>query len=346
MRAAVFTGAERIEIKEMEKPVPKKGEILVKVKACALCTWEQRIYKGISRVPFPFIGGHEVSGIVEELGEGVDENRWKRGQKVALRLLAACGECYYCRIGEHNLCEMIGKKEQNGLPFPGPGGLSEYLTVSSTKLFKLADDLSLEVGSLSEPLACVIHSIERANIEIGNDVVIIGAGVMGLLHVMVAKKRAARVIVSETNEERRKLASELGADEVFDPSEEDPIEKVKKLTDGRGAEVVINTTAVSDVAQMAIQMAGKTGRIIFYSSQHPDNPINVSPDWIHNSEITITGSVSPSLSDFQKATKLLSSKIIKPESLISEVITFDRIQEAFQKAVDPKSYRIVVKLND
>ncbi|MDN5311242.1 MAG: hypothetical protein PWQ68_215 [Thermoanaerobacteraceae bacterium] len=346
MKVAVFSDTEKVEIREIEKPIPKKGEVLVKVKACALCTWEQRIFKGVSHVPFPFIGGHEVSGIIEELGEDVDENRWKKGQKVALRLLETCGECYYCRMGEQNLCEMIGKKRQNGLAIPGPGGLGEYLTVSSTRLFKIVDDLAFEVGALSEPLACVIHSIQRAHIEIGNDVVIIGAGVMGLFHVMMSKKQAARVIVSEVSEERRRLAKVLGADDTFNPLEEDPIEKIKKITEGRGADVVINTTAISKIAQQATQMVGKTGRVIFYSSQHPDSPISISPDWIHNSEITITGSVSPSISDFQKSTRLLSSRIITPEPLISEVIPFEKVQEAFQKATDPRNYRIIVKMNE
>lgn len=344
MKAAVFTDVGKVEIKEIEKPVPQKGEVLVKVKACALCTWEQRIFKGISHVSFPFIGGHEVAGEIEKIGEAVNKERWKIGQKVALRLLTSCGECYYCRIGAHNLCEMIGKKEESGLPYPGPGGLSEYLVVSPTKLFKLANDIPFEIGALSEPLACVIHSVERANIELGDDVVIIGAGVMGLFHVMIAKIRGARVIVSEINSERQKLAKQLGADEIINPLGKDPVEEVKKLTGGRGADVVINTTPVSKVAETAVQIAGKRGRVIFYSSQHPDYPIQISPDWVHNSEIVITGSVSPGITDFYRATKLLSSKIVKPQPLISEIVPFEKIEEAFKKAIDPQNYRIVVQL--
>lgn len=345
MKAAVFTNVGKIEIKEIEKPVPQKGEVLVRIKACALCTWEQRIFKGVSRVPFPYIGGHEISGVIEEIGENVDEQRWKVGQKVAIRILRSCGECHYCRTGANNLCEMIGKEgEELRLPYPGLGGLSEYLVVPPTKLFKLANDIPFEIGALSEPLACVIHSVERANIELGDDVVIIGAGVMGLLHVMIAKIRGARVIVSEINAERQKLAKQLGADEIINPLEKDPVEEVKKLTEGRGADVVINTTPVSKVAETTVQIAGKRGRVIFYSSQHPDYPIQISPDWIHRSEIVITGSVSPDITDFYRATKLLSSKIVNPQLLISEIVPFEKIEEAFRKATDPQNYRIVVQL--
>lgn len=346
MKTAVFTGAGSIEIKEIERPMPSRGEVLVKVKACALCTWEQRIFKGVSKIPFPFIGGHEVSGVIEELGQDVNESKWKKGQKVALRMLYTCGECYYCRIGEHNLCEMIGKKSSTGLSVPGPGGLSEYLAVPSSQLYKLSDETPFETGALTEPLACVIHSIERAKIDIGDDVVIIGAGIMGLLHLMLAKIRAARVTVCEVNEERRNFAKKLGADMVFNPVEEDPVEKIKSMTDGRGADVVINTTAISEVAEQAVKMLGKTGRLIMYSSMHPDKPINVSPDFIHSSEVVITGSVSPGIGDFQKSAKLISSKIINLEPVISHLIPFENVKEAFEKAIDPLSYRVVVKFNE
>ncbi len=345
MRVAVFKDKGQVEIQEVEKPVPSKGEILVKIEACALCTWEQRIFKGISHVPFPFIGGHEVSGTIAEIGEEVNNERWKVGQKVAVRLLENCYECYYCRKGEHNLCEMIGKQKNQRDKFAGPRGLSEYLSISSDKLFKLDNSLDFEVGALTEPLACVIHSVERAEIEIGDDVLIIGAGVMGLFHTMMCKKRAARVIVSEVDDKRRDLAKVLGADEVFNPVEENSIEKIKQLTEGRGADIVINTTAISKVAQEAIQLVGKMGKVVFYSSQHPDNPINISPDRIHNDEITITGTVSPSISDFQKSAKLLSTKIISPEPLISKVIPFENVQKAFEEAINPENFRVIVKIN-
>jgi L-iditol 2-dehydrogenase len=346
MKIAAFTDVGKVEIKEVEKPIPRKGEVLVKVKACAICTWEQRIFKGISSVPFPFVGGHEISGVIEELGEGVDTKRWHVGMKVAPRVLYSCNECYYCRLGEHNLCEDIGKgKEDYGLPLPGPGGLSEYLTIKTTSLFKLSQEVPFEYGALSEPLACVIHSIERAKIEIGNDVVIIGAGIMGLMHLQLAKKKGAYVIVSEPNENRRVLAKRLGADEVIDASKEDPIEKVKGITEGRGADVVIDTVIFSSVAQQAVQMVGKMGRVIFYSSIHPDNPITVSPNMIHNTEITLTGSVSPNITDFLKSTTLLSKGMIEVSPLISDVIPFNMIQKAFEESIKPENYRIVVKFD-
>lgn len=343
MKAAVFTDKGRVEVQEIEKPTPKKGEIRIKIKSCAICTFEQRVYEGIIPVGFPFVGGHEVSGSIEAIGDNVDQDRWKIGQRVALRLLGNCGECHYCRIGEENLCESSYDNDTS-LSILGPGGLSEYLVVPSTKVYEIADDIPFPIAALAEPLACVTHSVERAGIQIGNDVVVIGAGIMGMLHMLLAKKSASRVIVCEVDEERRALAKKLGADLVLDPTAGDIEEKIKSETNGRGADVVFNTTAISTVAEQATRLVAKTGKVLFYSSIHPDEPIAMSPDHIHRSEITITGSVSPSIESFLKATKLLSAGIIDPAQLISHEIPLSDIQEAFEKAVLPETYRVVVNM--
>ncbi len=347
MRVGVFTGQGKVEVQEVEKPRPGKGQVLVKIGACALCTFEQRMFRGIVHIPFPYVGGHEVSGIIEELGERVDVNRWKPGQKVSLRLLENCGECYYCRTKREDLCENIGRKVENGLPFAGIGGLSEYLLVEPRKLFKVADDLPFEVAALTEPLACVVHSVEKANIEFSNDVVVIGAGIMGLFHLILSKNRGARVTVSEVNDERRKLAESFGADYTINPSQVDPVKRIKDLTEGRGADVVFDTVPIIELAQQATQMIGKAGRLVFYTSfsQDPDKTINVSPDWVHHSQVTITGSVNPAVSDFFESSRLLSFRIVRPEPLISQVVPLDRIQEAFEMAINPKNYRVVVRMS-
>lgn len=341
MKAAVITGKKKAEILEIKKPQPGKGEVLVNIKANALCTWEQRAFLGVIDMKLPFLGGHEISGVVEEIGEGIDEKEYKIGQKVAVRALYSCGSCYYCRQGEENLC--IGKpgKDPNKEIW-GPGGLGEYLVATPRELFKLPDDLHFEYGAFTEPLACVVNSVERSKIELGNDVVIIGAGIMGLLHVMVSKLKGARTIVSEPDENRRKLAKEIGADITFDPTKEDLIEKVKSLTEGRGADVVFNTTAIAAVAGQAIKATGKSGRVIMYSSIHPDKPIEVSPNWIHSTQVEIIGAVSPTIESFQTSSILLSKKLINPEKLISAKYPLEEAQKAFEHAVRPDSYRIIV----
>ena len=343
MKVAVFSNVSKIEIIDIEKPQPKPHEILVKMKACAICTWEQRVYRGINKVEFPFVGGHEMSGVIEALGDSIDHNAWEIGDKVVIGLLNSCGECKYCKMGEEGACENFSyEKLVGGLSLRGMGGFSEYLSVPAKNVFKMAEDLPFEVASLTEPLSCVSHSVDSANIKITDIVVVQGAGIMGQFHTMLSKYRAAMIIVIEPNEARRIVAKQLGADLVLDPMAEDVVQKVKRVTNGRGADIVFNTTAVSEIAQQSIQMVAKMGQVILYSSYHPDNPIDVSPNWIHKSMIKLTGSANSNTVDFKKSLRILSSKTIDPSLLISDCISFENIEEAFQKAIDPKNYRVIV----
>jgi len=343
MKAAVITSKKQVEIMNIRKPVPGEGEILVHIKACALCTWEQRTFAGAIHMQLPFIGGHEISGVIEEFGKGIDRNEFPIGQKASVRVLYSCGKCHYCREGKENLCVEIGK------PIPdhhkeiwGPGGLGEYLVVKPQEIFKLPQDIPFEYGAFTEPLACVVNSLEQGKVELGNDVVIIGAGIMGLLHVLLCKLKGARVIVSEPDQERRKKAEEIGADVVFNPLEEDFFQKVKGLTEGKGADVIFNTTAIAQVAEQAVQAAGKLGTVVMYSSIHPDKPISVSPNWIHNTQVNITGAVSPTIKSFQTAAALLSKGIVVPDQLISNKYSLEETQKAFEEAIKPNTYRILV----
>ena len=195
-------------------------------------------------MPLPCTGGHEVAGEIAALGPGVNTKLWAEGQRVAVRLLYNCGECYYCRTGRTNMCERAQKKPVREGLLPGPGGLCDYIIVDAASLLKIPDTLTYEEACLTEPLACCVHSVSRANIQLGEDVVIIGGGIMGQYHVMLAKRRGARVILSEVDPARRALAENLGADITLNPMEQDPVEFVKGITDGRGADVVFNTTAI------------------------------------------------------------------------------------------------------
>jgi len=139
------------------------------------------------------------------------------------------------------------------------------------------------------------------------------------------------------------VAKKMGADIVINSQKEDAVAKIKEYTEGRGADVVFCTVAISQIASECVQMAGKVGRVVFYSSFHPDTPIELSPNKIHSTEQIITGSVNPQTKDFLIATKLLSNKIIDVSELISDTVSFAGIDKAFEKAIDPSTYRIIVK---
>lgn len=332
----------KVEVEQVRKPKLRAGHVLLKMDGCALCTWEQRVFTRESKMPLPFVGGHEIAGEIAGIGEGIDPEKYLIGKKVVARLIRVCGECYYCRHGEENLCVSMNDLDLSDMDIMGTGGLSQFLNVEPSQVYFVPDGLPTTKAVFAEPLACVLNSIERGQIEIGDDAVVIGGGIMGLLHVMCAKLRGARVILSEPDAARRKVAEELGCDITIDPTETDPVEFVKSLTEGRGAEAVFNTTPISAVAKQAIEMVAPMGRVVMYSSQHPDKPIEVSPNWLHATEAVITGAVSPSVRSFSRSVNLLSKGLIDPEPLCSGAFDYHDAQTAFETAIRPDTFRVVV----
>ena len=335
---SIISGINELETREVDLRTPAGRQVLVKVEYCAICTLEQRVYKGVMQ-RYPFAGGHEISGVIEAAGEGVSSV--KPGDKVAVRMLNSCGECYYCKSGQENQCVVSFKASvHDGLM--GPGGFSQYMLLDARNVYKVGDDTDLAQAALAEPLACCVHSINNADIKLGDDVVVVGAGIMGALHVQLAKLRGARVIVCEIDADRLEVARKMGADILINSSETDAVEEVRKLTDGRGADAVFCTVASTALASDSIEMTGKLGRAVMYTSFHPDNPVEISVNKVHSTEMNITGAVNPKMSDFLAATRLISNRTVKLDDLISEVVSFDKIKAGFEAAVRPDTYRVLV----
>ena len=342
IRTAAVTEPGKIEILTLDTPALEGNEVLVKVHAVALCTLEQRIFSGEVRMPLPCTGGHEVAGEIAALGPEAGKGLHKAGDRVVVRLLYACGECRNCRKGRTNMCENARTKPVRPGMLPGPGGLCDSIIVKPDALFPIPDNLPYGQAALSEPLACVVHSVRRAGIELADDVVVLGGGVMGQLHVMLAARRGARVIVSEPDPQRRELALRSGASLAIDPLACDPVQAVLDCTGGHGADVVFNTTPVASVAGQAVAMTAAGGTMIQFSSVHPDAPFPLSPQSVHEREITISGSISPRVEDFDTAVRLLSSSIIDCSALIGGTFPFEQAQKAFEEAVRPCTMRIII----
>ena len=343
MRVAAIMNVGDVQLVEVEKPQVQPGTVLMKVMACALCTVEQRAYSGAKKFPYPLVGGHEFSGIIEEVGPGVIGD-WKAGDRV-VGTFSYCGECYYCKRGYGNQCENTSRAAKR-LDWNGPiigGGLSEYVVVPATQIVKIGDNVPFEHAAVSEPLGCCIHSIEKTRIGFGDDVVVIGGGIMGMLHCLLAKMRGARVILAELDEARRELALKNGfAHIAYDPSAVDPVEFVKGLTGGRGADAVFNTTPIATVAADAIKLAGKLGQVVMYSSINPDTPQPIQLGVVHSMETELIGTVSPAAYDMYRAAKLMASGLINPAPFIEKVYDFEDVKEAFEYAIKPNTYRVVV----
>lgn len=347
MKACVIEKPNEYAVRDLPIPEIKDDEVLLRITTAGICTNDVRDYKG-SKYTYPRVGGHEYAGIIEKMGKDVDTHRFRIGQKVVNYIIDECGVCYSCKHGHENICDSAesGKTFYNEGGISGYFGYAEYIAVKARHLNIFPDETPNDVIAFTEPLACVINSINKTNIELGDDVVIIGGGVMGLLHVLCAKRQGARVIVSETDADRRKFALELGADDVIDPMAGDPVEAIKELTDGRGADVVYNTTAIPAVAAQAIDMVAKSGVVNMFSSIHPNDPIPVNAGRIHSNEITVKGTVSPTEKSFAQAVDCIAKGIIDVRPLIDKTFDYHDVTEAMEYAARPDTFKVMLKFSD
>jgi L-iditol 2-dehydrogenase len=338
MQAGVLVAPRTLELRSFAVPPPGPGEVLVRVQATALCTWEQRTYQGIQTVKTPFVGGHETAGTVAAVGAGVYVSRV--GDRVTLGPVD-CGECFYCRRGYPARCEQrVGGFSLDGAW--GPWGLAEYRLVPARALYAVPPDLSFAEASLAEPVSCVVHGVRALQPELGDDVVVIGAGPMGLLNVLVLKRRGARIIVCELDRVRREKARNLGADVVLDPSQGDVVQEVKALTGGRGADAVVAAVGSARVDELAFQLVGKTGKVVLFASAHPSAGLGVDHNLIHKNEVSVLGVEGKNVADFRIAVKLLSDRLIDVRPLIDRLVPLAELQTAFELAIRPDTYRVVV----
>jgi len=336
LKAALLYRPRDIRIEEIPKYKINENEVLIKVKACGICAADLRIYNGIKSLwtpKYPVILGHEVSGIVEDIGSNV--SKVNIGDRVTVDMIVRCGKCHYCLIGRDNLCENRG---------PFIGGFAEYTKAPERNVFKIPNSISFEEASLAEPLACCINSIEKLNINYGDTVLIIGAGPMGLLHLQLLKIKGVRIIVSEIIDERLEIASKLGADELINPNKEDFESRVKKLTNGRGVDGVIVAVGNKRAIEQGIKAAGKTATVIFFGAIWPPTQITIDPNLLHYKEIILTGVHSRTLKQFYQAVKLISNRQVNVKPIITHTYPLEKINEAFRIASERKGLKVIVQI--
>ena len=341
-KRAVFVGPRQIRFDELPIPEPGPRQALVKVKACALCTWEQREYSGEEQF-YPLAGGHEVSGKLVKLGSQVFTDT-QIGDRVVASPLTRCGYCEACRRGLDNICDN-DRKPFRETDVPGPAGLAEYILLEDYQLYKANNETSFEEICLTEPLACVVRSVSKARVERADNVVVVGAGVMGMFHLLLAKQIGARVFVSEPNPERAAFAREVGADAVIDPTQDSFADQVKALTGGRGADVIFCAVSVASTVEEAVEAVAKGGRVHVYASIHPrGTKISIDPNPFHSKEIVLTGTMSQDKKDVLQTVRLISQGLIDLKPFISLVLPFERLEEGLQAAMRPDTYRVIVTM--
>ncbi|MGD8555644.1 MAG: zinc-binding dehydrogenase [Anaerolineales bacterium] len=340
MLAAVMTGPRQIEVRSMPKPSLRPEHVLVRITACAICTFEQRAYTGQQKIQYPVVGGHEIVGEIEGWAEGVSSDL-QVGDQVSM-IESSCGYCEWCRQGINIFCKhRPGRMGYQGII--GPWGFSQYVNLHISAVHRFPRRVPDQVGVFFEPLSCAVHGVRLGRVGMADDVVIVGGGAMGLLNMLVVKALGARVFLTELQPKRLEKARELGATEVIDASKEDPAEKVMELTDGKGADAVIVTAGSGEANEQALGMIARRGRLVLFASAHPPTPMKIDPNDMHRREYMVIGAKSKSQHDAQIAAKMLSNKVIDPSPLIEETRPLEEIEQAIQRAAAPDSYRVIVR---
>jgi L-iditol 2-dehydrogenase len=337
MKAAVFTGPGRIEVREEADPVLEKDEILVKLKSCGICTLEQRLYKGTMSLPYPVIGGHEAAGEIVEVGPRVG-GELKPGTRVALDLVTRCGECYYCRIGKSNLCSNRFKKGGRML-----GGFAEYLAAKPNQVYALPPGLGFDTAAFTEPLSCCIHSLKRLKVAMTEDLLIMGAGVMGLLHLLVATCMGLRTTVVDPDASRREKARALGADFVVDPRGIELAAFARENTEGLGFSSCVVTSPAPAALRDAVPALAKCARINIYTAYEDEVAVPIDATAIHRQELLVTGTEGRLAEDFFQAVRLLSFGKVDVVPLISGRTSFSTIDAGFAQAISGRAFRVILE---
>lgn len=331
MKAAVLLGPRHIEIQDRPMPTAEPHEVLVKVKACGICTFERRLYSGDKNIGYPVVGGHEASGVVMQAGEAV-RRPLKPGTRVALDLLNRCGECDYCRTGRGNHCVNMYKGKLNLL-----GGFGQYVAVPSEQVFEAGDDLSFEEAALAEPVSCVVHSLAKAGARFAESMVVYGVGPMGMLHVIVGRSMGLEVGVVDPDEARRQLALSLGASFAAASGEE---------AQPRKSDIIIVTAPVVQAATSAFALAGHTTRIVLFGAFPKGTMMDTDPNLIHYSELKVMGSESRTPADFHIAVRAMRAGIVDVKPMVSKVVPLDQIREALEEMPSVDTMRVVLSLPD
>jgi L-iditol 2-dehydrogenase len=340
MQTAVLVAPGTFETWQVPVPEPADSQVLVKVKACAICTWEQRMYRGADQDAYPFRGGHEIAGVVAAKGQGA-KCEAEVGDQVAVAAIVRCGACYYCRRGQDNLCLNDLKQPGDGRVW-GPGGLSEYIAVEDYNVYRAVGQREIAESTLSEPLACVVRSVANGGLIPGDTALVQGAGVMGLLHLLLLRRQGVQVLVAEPDAARREMAMELGAMGACDPLDCDLANYTRDHTGGHGAQAAFFTAGGPKAVEQAVGTLAKGGHLVLYGSIHPKVPVALDPNTVHYDELTVTGIFSHTKQSFQQAVSLIAGRQMDVRLFISERVSFSELDYAFQRAMSPDTYRVVV----
>mgnify|MGYP001586472863 CR=1 FL=1 len=344
MKAAIFEGIGKIKVKEIERPLPKKGEILLKVMACAICGTDVRIIKhGHPRVIPPFIIGHEITGIIEEInGEIV---RFKKGDRVVVAPPGIpCGECFYCKNSLSNICP-----HKASFAYELPGGFSEYMiiprqAIMKGNLIKIPNSISFNEACITEPLACCINGQKFLTISAAESILIIGSGPIGLLHMQLAKVKGARNVgLADISPSRIEKAGLFEPDFVINSNEVDLVEEMRRKTKGTGVNAVIAACSSKAAVEQAFKIISRGGEILLFAGlPKEESQFMMDINFVHYNELKIYGSFASTHESSLEAMGYIRDGRIRASKIITHRYRLEEIEEAIEMAGSSEALKVVI----
>ena len=341
MKAAIYHGEQKIGIEDVDIPEPEPGYVLLQMKNCGICGSDLHSYFG-QWGQSNKASGHEISGVVVKCGEGV--TGFDEGDKVCAECFSHCGKCRFCETGHYNLCDNL-----KGASGGNHSGFAEYVIAHSSSLFHFPDSMSFEDGMMIEPLAVSYRAFKRTGADCQDNVLVIGSGTIGLLAVASAKACGVRSVTATYKyNHQAKMAQELGADNVIQSSREGIRDEIMKLTDGFGADAIVETTASADGFNQAMSLIRKGGSLVLVGGYHKALEVNISR--IVGSEIQVTGSscygYSGMRKDFEWSKELILSGKVPASKIITHRFPLSDVTEAFKVSADKNSGSIKVQVHN
>lgn len=337
MKAVRLEATGKLFLRELEKPVPGPGDLLVRIEACGICGTDRHLFHGEFPSRPPLTLGHEFAGIIEATGP--DVTGFRPGMRVTGDPNIACGLCDQCHSDRVNLCRNL-----RAIGISRDGGFADYVIVPQKQAFELPLELDPLHGAFCEPLACCLHGVDLANIKTGASVIVLGGGVIGLLTVQLARLAGAtRILLVTRNAEKRALAEKLSATASFDPSQADVIGGIagdRGLLPG-GADVVFECAGVPDTMMQAPKLAKSGGTAVILGVMPQGAKIEIEPFDLLFREVSLIGSfINPFT--HRRAADLIASGAIKVEPLISRRITLEQALETITNPAPNGEIRALV----
>jgi threonine dehydrogenase-like Zn-dependent dehydrogenase len=340
MKALFLTQVGKSEVFEIDKPIPKSGEVLLKVEMVGFCGGDMNGFKGLFPLQeYPNILGHEVGAVIEELGEDVPSHL-RIGSKVTLYPYLACGTCVACRKGRPNAC-----KTNKTMGVRRPGAMTRFVCAPWQDLF-VSDQLSVRELALAEPLTVGFHAIARGRVDSQDIVAVLGCGIVGLGAVAAAVNRHATVIAIDLDDAKLEIARKIGAANTINPSKEDLHQRLQEITNGDGPDVIIEAVGSPSTYRSAVEEVAFLGRVVCIG--YAKAPVEFNTSLFVQKEIEILGSRNcVGKSDFPEVLSYLEAKKFPVEDVISKVISIDEGPETLKSwAENPQGIiKIMIDFN-